>query len=237
LIQPELNIENIGVINGAQSGYGAEQEARLGISLARDVKPDIIILSLYPNNDIEDDFVKGYKNINVEYGYRLRKDRILPVRSIDFIRTHSFLWMFIENRYGIIQPDPKYKRFKKLSKSKPEKVVRPSLNALRELHDFCEQNNIQFGVIMIPTNSGPTIYDESIRAALNEYDIDVLDLSKKGFNNNDYIIGDGHWNENGHQKAARHLVPFVKQLKKSRISLWANMGQIAATYLLKSCVI
>jgi len=212
LMQAELNLENIGVLNGGQTGYSGEQEVRFGISLVPDLKPDIIILNLYPGNDIAGDFIKGYRNTDVEYGYRLPKDRWLPLQGIDYLRTHSYLWMLLENRINRTKPDPKYKRFNKLSESKPEKVIQPSLDAVRELHDFCEQNNIWFGIMMIPPRSGSTIFDDKLRMALGEYDIDVLDLGIKNYNEKDYIVGDGHWNENGHQKAAQYLVPFVRQL-------------------------
>jgi hypothetical protein len=66
--------------------------------------------------------------------------------------------------------------------------------------------------MIIPPPNGATRFDDHLLSALNDYGIDTLDLSKKEFNKQDYFQGDGHWNEDGHQKAARYLVLFAGSL-------------------------
>ncbi len=213
LLQWTLNPLGIGVINGAQSGYGVEQEVALGISLARKYRPAAIVVTSYPENDIQDDFLKGYKNIDVRYGYRLAKDRLLPVAPVDFLRTHSYAWLYIDGR--ILAPwrhRRKMADFERLIAQAPKDAAQATLNALRRLRDFTAATGIKFGVMIIPSSRGERFLNGYLRDALIAESISFLDLHGKMFEKEDYFSRDGHWNARGHARAAKYLADFVIDL-------------------------
>ncbi len=90
LIQPPLNSRGVGVINGAQTSYCTAQEVGLGRRLVETVRPDGVVLCLFSENDVIGDYYKRYRNVEVRYGRRLRKNRWLPVAPVDYLRTHSY---------------------------------------------------------------------------------------------------------------------------------------------------
>ena len=65
---------------------------------------------------------------------------------------------------------------------------------------------------MIHPPNGGSIFDDRLHSFLDALHIPTLDLGSADLTPDEYFRGDGHWNERGHQKAARHLVPFVEQL-------------------------
>jgi hypothetical protein len=212
LIKKDLNALDVGVINGSQSGYSVEQERMFGASLIEQLKPDIVILSLFAANDIEGDYYKRYLNYDIKYGYRLSNKRWLQIDSFDYLRTHSYLWMFIKSKLNWRLRDEKIRQFEAMLKISAQKVIQPTLNSIVKLRDHCEINNIDFGVVMIPPRSGKTVFDERLKTFFQVENIAILDLGTKGYSNKDYFQGDAHWNEKGHKKAAQYLVPFTVRL-------------------------
>ncbi len=213
LIQKSLNHVGIGVINGGQGGFCITQEVKWGIQLDQKIKSQIIVLCAFLSNDIKDDYYQGYENVEVKYGYRLYKGRILPGSIFDFIRTHSYLWMYVAEKKSKLLRGSRNNEFEKVTTNKAEKVMQPTFKALKLLNEYCKNNGIRLGVVMIPSREGTTIFDFPFKTWLRAKSIPVLDLREKGFTMHDYYIGDGHWNEHGHRKCASYLVPFVNNLK------------------------
>ena len=206
LMRSSLNPDGIGVINAGQAGYSAEQEVALGMRLAPIMKPNVIILSLFLDNDIKDDYTGGFRNIEVRWGCCLSKDRRLPVSAIDFLRTHSYLWIFMAHRLHT----------EKLEKP-PEVIlisdfIRPTLDAVEKLHDYCKNNGIRLGIVLIPPRSGGTAFDAPFKEGLEENDLAVLDLSENMIGGGAYFHIDGHWNVRGHERAAELLIPFTRSM-------------------------
>lgn len=213
LINQELNPYDIGIINGAQTGYCVEQERLLGVILSDSVRPKVILLALFPDNDIQGDYLKDFKNIDVKFGYRLSKNRFSPIVPIDFLRTHSYLWLHTgAGRLDQIKEPQKLTKFNQLAKIQPEEVIIPTLNSLQMLSKYCEQFAISFAVVLIPPPKGSTIFDIPLKNYFEAEKIKVLDLTTKDFQRHDYFVGDGHWNEAGHTKAATHITPFIKTM-------------------------
>lgn len=227
-IQTTLNPLGIGVINGAQTGYGVEQEVRFGMSLARKYQPTAIVINVFPKNDIAGDFLKGYENIDVRYGYKLAKDRWLPLLPADYLRTHSYTFKYIQGR--IVNPwMKKFRRkyFREQILKDPKGTVKPTLDALRRLKEYSVTSGIKLGVMLIPNKSGKWLVNGHLRDMLIKEAIPFLDLHGKMFAKEDYFSGDGHWNKNGHEKAAAHLSTFVKDfvgitrnLEASQQAVW-----------------
>ena len=136
LIQPDLNARGIGVLNAAQTGYSVEQELHLGTLLVPELEPEVILLCLYAQNDIRGDYEKRYRNIDVAYGYRLPKDRRFPGPTVDFFRTHSYLWKLTSGRFNQHSARSAAASFFERAQARTEEVMQPSLRALRRLHDF-----------------------------------------------------------------------------------------------------
>ena len=182
------------------------------MSLIKQLHPDIVILGLFAENDIRGDYYKGYLKVDVKCGYRLRKGRWLQTRSIDFLRTHSYLWMFIKHKQNLRRRDERQAQFEAALKQALQEVMQPTLSAIVKLRNYCEINSIVFGVVMIPPRRGKTVFDERLKVFVQEEMIDVLNLGSKGYGKQEYLSGDAHWNEKGHEKAARFVVPLVVRL-------------------------
>lgn len=210
LIQENLNTEGIGVINGAQTGYCPEQEKILGMRLARLIHPDSIILFLYPGNDIHDNYQERFRNIDVVDGYRLAKDRWLPVSVLDFCRTRSYLWMYTVGKFNRLKNQEHVADFSTLARLRTAEVIEPTLGSLRDLRDYCDRSGIHLGVILIPGSRGRSIFQDSLIGFLMEEDFSYLDLGDMGFNQTHYFGRDGHWNDMGHKKAAIHVLGFLE---------------------------
>ena len=206
LMQASLNAEGIGVINAAQTGYSAEQEVMLGIRLMPIVSPDLILLCLYLDNDVKEDYTGGYKDVEVRWGCRISKDRRLAIPVVDLLRTHSYVWMFLAQRLHT----------EKL-KEPPEviavsHIIRPTLDAVMRLRDHCEDNGIGLGIVMIPPRSGGTVFDIPFKDVLTAEGLAILDLGESMAGGEGYFHIDGHWNHYGHESAAADLIPFARSL-------------------------
>jgi len=212
LIQHALNPAGIGVINGGQSGYGTTQEAKFGIRLAQIVKPEMIVLSLFSNNDVSGDYYKDYENVEMRYGQRLSKNRWLPIAPLDFIRARAYSWMLLEAALKRKTIEEQRAAFFSLAKDSTEQVMQPTLNAIKALRDFCQNNKVKLGIMMIQSVTGKTLFDEPLQKAFSEEGIPVLDLGERKFGRKNYFRGDAHWNASGHQRAAKQLAPFCMKL-------------------------
>lgn len=206
LMQSSLNAEGIGVINAGQTGYSAEQEVMLGMRLASVMRPAVIILCLFLDNDIKDDYTGRYRNVEVKWGCCLSKDRRLPISAIDFLRAHSYLWIFVAHRLHTENLE------------KPPEVIlisdfmRPTLDAVMKLYDYCQNSGIRLGIVLIPPRSGGTVFDAPFKEGLMENDLAVLDLSGNMVGSEGYFHIDGHWNIHGHERAAELLIPFTRSI-------------------------
>jgi hypothetical protein len=212
LIQNALNPQGIGVINGGQCGYCVEQEVKFGIRLAQTVQPELIILSLYPNNDVIGDYYKDYENVDVRYGQRLLKQRWLPIAPLDFLRARSYCWLMIDEALKRNRIEDGRAAFLNLAKDDPERFIQPTVAALRTLRDYGREKNIRLGIMMIPPFSGQSLFDDPLKRVLQAEGIPVLDLGERRFGRQDYFGRDAHWNEQGHKKAAQYLAPFCLEL-------------------------
>lgn len=214
LLQQPLNARGIGVINGGQCAYGVEQEVRFGGRLNDTVQSDWIILGLFPNNDVWDDYYGDYRNREVKYGFRLPKDRWLAWAPCDFLRTHSYTWMLAAQtiKKNSSRVRNRKTEFKHLAETRTEEVLQPTLDALEALRGYCGNRDIKLGVVMIPTMAGGTPFDAPLKAVFQKKGIPFLDLGQKGFVPGHYFRGDGHWNEAGHRKAATHIASFCLSL-------------------------
>lgn len=212
LIQTPLNAEGIGVINGAQVGYCVAQEAALGIRMSASLKPAAIVLAFFPRNDVIGDYSADYKNVEVKYGMLLWSRRALASAVTDYLRTHSYAGMILSSSLERQTKSEREKRFSRLARDSSEQVVQPTRAALTRLRDFCRDNGIKLGVMMIPPVNGESLFDEQFRTFFQQENIPLLDLGKKKFGRKKYFPTDGHWNEDGHQHAAELLAPFCLKL-------------------------
>ena len=204
LIQPRLNAKGIGVINGGQSAFCVKQEVAFGRRLSEQLDPAAIILCVCTENDILGDYDESYKNVDVKYGCRLPKDRWLPIGPLDYLRTHSYLWMAVARavkKQGREERIPEYQR---QAVFHTRKLLAPTLAALTGFNDDCNRRGIKFGVVMIPP-SERTPFDAPLKRSLKRAGIPVVDLAEKGFGPRQRFQGDAHWNKRGHRDAAPYV--------------------------------
>ncbi|MCG3119024.1 MAG: hypothetical protein ALAOOOJD_01352 [bacterium] len=212
LIQKTLNPAGIGVINGGQSGYCVQQETKFGIRLAQLVEPNLIVLALYPNNDVIGDYYKDYANVEVRYGHRLAKDRWLPIFPVDFVRARAYGWMLLEIALKRKSIEAQRAAFFKAAADSAEQMMQPTFNALETLRDYCQVRGIKLGIMLIPAISGKAFFDRPLKNALRAEGIPLLDLGEKKMGRKNYFRGDAHWNKDGHEKVAKQLAPFCLEL-------------------------
>ncbi len=217
LIASQLNPDQIGVVNGGQSGYSIRQEVLWGTRLAAEIGPQAMILCANLFNDVRDDYHGGFMQVEVVRGYRLYRDRRLPGFPMDLIRTHSFLLRFL-SRPSLAQWFPRERRhgFEARAQSDPRRVMEPTFAALEDLLELSRSEGIALGIVLIPPRSGTTRFDTPFVDWLATKQIPVLDLGESGFTEDDYFRGDGHWNERGHRKAAGFLGPFARALLREK---------------------
>jgi hypothetical protein len=215
LLQEPLNRLGVGVINGGQTGYSPEQEIGFGKFLIEATKPQMVALCLFLDNDIEADYRQTFRNIEIKDGYRLPGDRWCPGGSVDFFRTRSYLWMFTEHKVKSHSFFRKaHFRFQRLAGENPEEAIQPTVKALTRFAHYCESRNIRFGIVLLPYYAAGRIFYDPMLAALESGAIPYVDLVQSAnFDEGDRFSIDNHWNASGHQKAASHLLAFVKQLK------------------------
>jgi lysophospholipase L1-like esterase len=212
-LQPALNAHGIGVINGAQSGYCVEQEARLGRALAAQYRPDTIVLAVFVGNDVEGDFVADYATVDVRYGFRLFKERWLPFAPLDYLRTHSYLALWLQSRRNRARYIEVYQGFAELARREPATVMRPTLTAIEVFARECQDAGRRLVVLVVPRRKDTRGFYEILVRELKVRGISFLDLETAGLGPEDYFVGDGHWNARGHARVARLLGAFLQNLE------------------------
>ena len=211
MIRPPLNSAGIGVINGAQTSYCTAQEVGWGRRLVETVRPDAVVVCLFTENDVIGDYYKRYRNVEVVYGRRLRKDRWLALAPVDYLRTHSYVWMFVEHRFRRQARDRGVAEYQRLAVFHTREFVQPTLDALSGFSEFCRQCGIKFGVVMIPS-TGNAPFDPPLKRAFREAGIPYIHLPEAGLGVEHRFQGDAHWNERGHREAAKYIAPFCLRL-------------------------
>ncbi|MDG2308463.1 MAG: hypothetical protein P8R42_28120 [Candidatus Binatia bacterium] len=213
-IQADLNPVGIGVINGAQTGYGAEQETLLGLELIRKFEPDLVVTALFPLNDIEADFNRRHERVEVVGGYRLYRDRLLATPWVDWIRTNSVGWVLAERQLAQRRGRAGLEAFASAAKADRNTVIQPSLAAIDRLSEASNASQIEYGVVLIPPGSRGSPFDRPLMRSLRERNLPAVNLARMHFGSGHYFEGDGHWNERGHAKAATHFADFIKRLSR-----------------------
>ena len=213
-----LNPLGVGVINGSQTGYGITQMVDFGIHPTEIVDPTAILLVLTFASYRENDYQRSYENIGVVDGYRLAKDRWLAGTGVDYLRTHSYLWM----RVNFLSSQSRLRaRLNRLwrrivgdesQSGEPVPLVelaRPGLDALEKLKRHCEDNGITLGVILLTRRVTPLRLASHLRGRFESSGVPVL---KVGVSESHSFPTDGHWNAEGHRIVAERIGPFAIDL-------------------------
>lgn len=203
-----LNRHGIGVINGGQTGYCVDQELTWARHLLPRVEPHAVLVALFLSNDLPDDLFALHRDVEVVDGYRLSANRLLPGPPVDALRTHSYLWMNLRGRMKLLQFRLRRRRYHRMVKESPERVVAASMRPLAELRDLCARRGAELYTTTIPSRRGELPLDQRFAAALSEHGIPHLDLAG-ALREEHHFDGDDHWNPEGHRTAARELAPFL----------------------------
>ena len=212
LIQPELNAAGVGVINASQSGYCVEQAQQFGLEWAARVEPRTILLTMVPTHDAMIGYRKRYLDHDVVHGCRLPKRRALAVPAVDYLRTHSFLWAYVETAFKRVMTSGEAAKFGAEARADPEPIVRATLDSMEVLRRYCAERSIAFGVVVVTAEKVPSDLDQSYLEALSAEGIPVLHCGAPEFTTEDYFARDAHWNANGHRKAAAQVLEFLHSL-------------------------
>jgi lysophospholipase L1-like esterase len=213
LIQPALNARGVGVINGAQTGYCVEQERRLGLELIARFQPETVVLAVFVGNDVEGDYVADYASVDVRNGLRLLKDRWLPLAPLDWLRTRTYLGLWLQSQQNRERYVQLHRRFVELARREPTTVMRPMLAALDGFAQECQAQGIRLVVLVVPPKRDSRGFHSALVAALSAGGRSFLDLEPAALGPEDYFVGDGHWNARGHAQVARLLEAFLAQLE------------------------
>lgn len=218
-----LNAEGVGVINGGQTGYGVAQAAAWGKRLLSEVEPEAVLLTVYVGNDFENDYYKDYKRVEIIHGRPLDRERVLPWAAVDYLRTHSYLWMRVAGKANRAAYRKRLEEWKRLVAAPlPERltVMEPTLSALRSLLTSCAQHDAMLGVAILPTRRRPPEIKylvPHLRNWLEGMGVVTLQLSPKTFKRKkDFLGPDDHWSASGHAKAMVPLHAFAQRLLSSR---------------------
>ena len=216
LLKKDLNSIGIGVINAGQVGWGTRQSAVFGKRIAERFAVSAVLLAVFPGNDIQDDYQTTYEKAAVKWGYLLPADRPLPYWPVDFLRTHSYTWLFLDGRiFDLARRKQQVAELMTIARNTPAAIFRPTIEALLDMRDFCAVRGIWFGVTLIPQRSGYGALDEEIRRMLRAERIPYLNLGNRLSPQAHYLRNDGHWNPHGHRRAAVLLAPFLRdQLRR-----------------------
>ncbi len=196
---PEASIE---VINFGSLGYSIPHI----LSKMRDVgfglEPDLVIVQMYPENDIPDtlSFVgKLMQSCNVavrRHQETFRRDMTLLARIRNFCRRHSHAFVFLYNRWDIL--NNRYRWFREKSKRYPVIPGRPfylesclkeyypeleeawqlTETYLAELRDECRRRGIPLIAFTVPANFEVCSTFERMLVEDAGADPEMYDLSK-----------------------------------------------------------
>jgi hypothetical protein len=198
-------------LNAAQSGYSSTQESLLGRRLLDSLDPDLVLLCVFPGNDPLGDYYRDHERIAVRYGYRLSTRRLFPIAPVDYLRTHSRLWMVLEERVrrATRQRQKRWAEFDELALSDPDRALEATFEAIDALGRACDDREIGLAAVVIPRGFAETPLYGPITEHLKSLGTPYLDLSECGFTDRDYFGADWHWTADGHERAARCLTPFL----------------------------
>ena len=104
--------------------------------------------------------------MDVKFGYRLPKDRWLRTKPINFLRTHSYLWMTLKKIMALPKKRDRQMHFDALMSTSFEEVIQPTLNSIVKPGDYYESNSIIFGVMMVPRKNGKSVFGKRLKAFL-----------------------------------------------------------------------
>ena len=215
LMQARLNSLGIGIINGGQTGYCTDQEVLFAKQLIAKFNPDLAVLILFSGNDIEGNFLSDYRNVDVRYGIRLKKNRLLRGLPFDFMRTHAYVWRYLDGIWNRYRSKKIHRAYRKLASKEPQRVLQSSIQALKNFQQNCRSAGVQPALVIIDSRIHEKIFGRSLQSALVDLQIPILELPESHFDKNDYFELDHHWNANGHRKAEDSIRPFVEKLLNS----------------------
>lgn len=194
-----LNEFGIGVINAGQSGYCITQEYRLAQKLLAQNYYDHIFLCLYLSNDIRGDFYRGFEKTEVAYGYRLLKNRAFKNTIVDYIRTHSYSFMYVST---VLR-----KKWRKGRKVEAEGFTHNSKLAIANIKRLCKEQDIDLTIMLIPDFKMEVLHEEEFNRLFAENDIDYF---KANIPREGYFHIDGHWNSKGHLLASEAIIKHME---------------------------
>lgn len=211
LLQKKLNPDGIGVLNASQFGYCTAQEAAFAKRIGPIIEPDLILLFMYPGNDFTPNLQKDYLKFEVVDGFLMSADRRGRNTFIDYLRTHSYLIFFIEEKIRRIVRNmyPETDINRPIPRDIRNQVEEATAGSLESLRQYCRLNGIRLGVVIIPVND-----PDKMRMAdhiLSAGNYDYLNLGGKGFTKKDRFEIDSHWNKSGHRKAAVLTDAFIRK--------------------------
>ena len=195
---------SISVVNFGISAYGTIQQLSKLREEGFALQPDLVILQLYPENDIRDNlrFVgKFMRSADVEHHRNL--DRALAritlrARLTRFFRRHSYAFTFVNNRWRVLA---RRTNTINVSKRKPRKYRaipgrpwwletslkeyypeleegwRVTETAVQEFRDECAKRNIPFYALVAPAKQELTGEMARARVVPTEADLDLYDFS------------------------------------------------------------
>ncbi len=197
-ISRRLNELGIGVINGGQTGYCITQEYNFARKLLDQHYYNHIFLCLFLSNDIRGDYFQGYKKIDVKHGYRLLKARAFKNEAADYIRTHSYTFMYVK---AFIK-----KKLRKPKGLEPEGFNHNSKLAIQDIIRLCDEQGIGLTIMLIPNFQKEIPHEEEFKNLFEERGIDYF---KVAVQRDDYFPIDGHWNRKGHGTASEAILQHI----------------------------
>jgi hypothetical protein len=206
LLRNNLDPRGIGVINGGQTGYSVRQEAAFGAGLIDEVRPDIVVLKLFLQNDVDADHLGDLENIDVRWGIRLRKDRWLPWAPFDWLRTRSYAALFLNKRIENILWKKRRSRFHELALENPGVAAAETIEAVRSIKGMTAAAGGRLVVVILPSGK---YFEKHFKWALRAMGLPLLLLELDDFSQGDYFLTDAHWNAFGNAKAAALIETFL----------------------------
>jgi hypothetical protein len=180
------------VSNLSQTGYDPASLVALLRRERERYRPDVVI-ALVPRLDNA-----ITQRADVRDGYRLDPDRSLADTPLDWLRTHSFVWMRAVDPSSFGAEAHLFQIRRWLGLGEPaetvspesEAVVRANLDALAKLAEELAADGVVLRCVTL---------DQGVAGRIREVGIDVALLpSQRDY----YLAGDDHWNETGHAAAA-----------------------------------